>query len=192
MTQENTPLGLRGQHGCRVLDQIIEHCGEPSEVFRNTLEEMWGDFSGVSGPGQGKWMYPEDKARQFLLERLLPVTNKNHETECYFLLNVIKHLNQQMPHFQEGEYDPFSPGSDDPEYDLFKGGSMSFYANRRRAIVDCLHAPDVTGTVLEKYLRYPIETKYSGTKLFSIEGSQASRRWANTPAYSEAYDFGQP
>jgi hypothetical protein len=168
-----TPIGLRGEFGCHILDQILERV-QVSDKFECVMSKMWGQHSHASGPGQYEMMRDENGVVEFMRNHIFPVIDPNNEAECYFLLNAVKHISEDKYFFDKSRLN-------DNEIEQTCNSHFKFRYNRAAILLRFLKEPQFSGTLLEQYLRYPLTRGDSyDYDLFSIEGSQASRKWAKT------------
>lgn len=135
----------------RVLD--LERCLSP---FSDKVYSIWERF-GINGL---HLLGPYDQVLGAIIDEILPVMDKNNESDCYTVCMLIRHLALDSVSSERQEKIAHVQGKGD-----------TFQGLQKLALVTLLQENNVKGTVLERYLSFPLTLPAvygRRTDLFSI------------------------
>ncbi len=154
MKESQTLSGLQRPFGQAAWVRVKDIERYPSR-FSNEIHSIWDKFS-----DQVHLLYPYNLVLKAIIDKVLPVMDKNNESDCYTVCMLLRHLeNGYISEEQQKEIDNVRDKGD-----LFQG-------LRKLALVTLLQRDDIKGTVLEQYLSFPLTLPAvygKRTNLFSI------------------------
>lgn len=146
------PLGLQEPFGQAAWHRV-QYEGAMLSDFRARMDDMWGQLG-----ENGSFAHPE-LVTQHIIDHILPIMDMNREYDCYSVCTAIRHLANMI------HPDDMPRISHLSKYgDMFQGG-------RKLALVTLLGREEVKGTMLERYLRFPLglpAVRRGRTELFAI------------------------
>jgi hypothetical protein len=146
------PLGLQQPFGQAAWRRVQDADAALSE-FRDRMDSMWSQLGDC-----GSFAHP-DLVVQHIISHILPIMDMNREYDCYSVCTAIRHL-QSLMH-----------PDDQPQIAHLSGYGDMFQGARKLALVTLLNRDEVKGTMLERYLCFPLELPAvygRRTELFAI------------------------